>query len=105
MTAVFAKSHRSNTSLLKMFTGEDKEETGAIPLKLEFVDKIYLSIAPKEDKYRYVKLDQLQGFFTPDFYTSKLSKKYMTVYVVEFYNDHEPIVLPTVKYTFNAIVK
>ena len=105
MTAVFAGSHHSESSPLKFLTGEDKEETSAIPLKLEFVDKIYLSVAPKEDKFRYVRLDQLQGFFTPDFYTSELSKKYMTVYVVEFYNDHEPVVLPTDKYTFNAVVK
>ena len=105
MTAVFAKSHHGKSGLLELLTGEDKEETGAMPLKLEFVDKIYLSVAPKEDKFKYVRLDQLQGFFTPEFYTSELSKKYITVYVVEFYNDHEPIVLPTDKYTFNAIIK
>ena len=105
MTAVFAESHHNKSGLFKLLTGKDEEETGAIPVKLEFVDKIYLSIAPKEDKYKYVRLDQLQGFFTPEFYTSELSKKYMTVYVAEFYNDHEPIVLPTDKYILNAIVK
>ena len=105
MTAVFAEAyHRKSTGLLKLLARED-EETGATPLKLELVDKIYLSIAPKEDKFKYVRLDQLQGFFTPEFYASELSKKYMTIYVVEFYNDHEPIVLPTDKYTLNAIAK
>ena len=99
MIAVFAKAERETEPL----TGEIR--TFANPVRFRNVKLVYLSMAPKEVKCNYVKLDQLQGFFTPEFYTSELSEKYMTVYVVEFDNGAEPMVLPTDKFTLNAITK
>ena len=99
MIAVFAETDRQTDPLT------EKPKTFAVPVKLRNVKLIYLSMAPREDKLRYVKFEDLQGFFTPEFHTSDLNKKFATVYVVEFDNDVKPMVLPTDKFTLNAITE
>lgn len=99
MTAVFAETDCQTEPLT------EKAKTFAVPVKFRNVKLIYLSMAPREDKHRYVKFEDLQGFFTPEFYTSDLSKKLATVYVVEFDNGVEPMVLPTDKFALNAITE
>lgn len=100
MTVVFAKTDCQIEPLT------EKAKTFAVPVKLRNVKLVYLSMVPREeDKRRYVKFEDLQGFFTPEFYTSDLSKKLATVYVVEFDNGVEPMVLPTDKFTLNAITE
>lgn len=77
----------------------------AVPLTLKNVKNVYMSIAPKDDKFKYVRQPILSGFVTPDFYTSELSKTYMTVYVVEYNDNSEPWVLPTDNVVINAITE
>ncbi len=86
--------------MMTVLFGSDKSPTGL--LKCQCVDKVYISVAPKSDKFRYIKFDNLQGVITP---SSDVGDDNMTVYVVEFTNGVEPIVLPAKDYLINAIVK
>lgn len=87
--------------MMTVLFGSDKSPSGL--LKCQCVDKVYISIAPKNDKFRYIRFDNLPpGVITP---SSNVGDSNMTVYVVEFTNSVEPIVLPTKDYLINAIVK
>ena len=48
----------------------------AVPVTLRNVKNMYISIAPKDDKSKYIRQPNLSGFITPDFYTSEISKTY-----------------------------
>lgn len=48
----------------------------AVPVTLKNVKNMYISIAPKDDKSKYIRQPNLSGFITPDFYTSEISKTY-----------------------------
>lgn len=86
--------------MMTVLFGSDKSPSGL--LKCECVDKVYISIAPKNNKFRYVRFDNLQGVITP---SSNVGNDNMIVYVVEFINGAEPIVLPAKDYLVNAFVE
>lgn len=85
--------------MMTVLFGSDKSPTGL--LKCECVDKVYISVTPKNDKFRYIRFDNLQGVITP---SSNVGPDNMTVYVVEFTNGVEPLVLPTEDYLINVVV-
>ncbi len=86
--------------MMTVLFGSDKSPSGL--LKCECVDKVYISIAPKNNKFRYVRFDNLQGVITP---SSNVGNDNMIVYVVEFINGAEPIVLPAEDYLVNTFVE
>ena len=86
--------------MMTVLFGSDKSPSGL--LKCECVDKVYISIAPKNNKFQYVRFDNLQGVITP---SSNVGNDNMIVYVVEFINGAEPIVLPAKDYLVNAFVE
>lgn len=85
--------------MMTVLFGSDKSPTGL--LKCECVDKVYISVTPKNDKFRYIRFDNLRGVITP---SSNVGPDNMTVYVVEFTNGVEPLVLPTEDYLINVVV-
>ncbi len=85
--------------MMTVLFGSDKSPTGL--LKCQCVDKVYISVAPKSDKFRYIRFYNLSGVITP---SSNVGNDNMTVYVVEFTNGVEPLVLPTEDYLINTIV-
>lgn len=86
--------------MMTVLFGSDKSPTGL--LKCECVDKVYISVAPKNDKFRYIRFNNLPGVITP---SSNVGPDNMTVYVVEFTDGtDEPLVLPTEDYLINAVV-
>ena len=69
------------------------------------VELIYISIAPKDDKTKYIKHDRIRDgeiVITP---LSKLreDENVKHVYVVEFFDNSEPKILPTDKFTLNFV--
>ena len=66
------------------------------------VTRIYTSIAPKDDKTKYVELEDIVDLITPSS-KPKENENAKLVYVVEFFDNSEPIVLPTEDFVINLI--
>lgn len=69
------------------------------------VTRVYMSIAPKDDKTKYIKHDRIRDggiVITP---LSKLreDENVKHVYVVEFFDKSEPMVLPADKFVLNFV--
>ena len=71
-------------------------------LQLRHVSKIYMSIAPVENKNKYIRLEDLSGVITDK---SPEIPNSMFVYVVEFEDDSEPLSLPTKEFIVNCITQ
>lgn len=85
--------------------GTDNPEQNTVAFR--GVERIYMSIAPKEDKSKHVKFERLRCggiVITP---LSKLREdedgNVKHVYVVEFFDKSEPIILPTDKFVLNFV--
>lgn len=66
------------------------------------VTRIYTSTAPKDDKTKYIKLENIEGPVTPSS-KPKENENTKRVYVVEFFDNSEPMVLPTDEFVINLI--
>ena len=66
------------------------------------VTRIYTSIAPKNKKTKYIKLEDIEIPATPSS-KPKENENVKSVYVVEFFDNSEPIVLPTDEFVINLI--
>ena len=66
------------------------------------VTRIYISIVPKDDKTKYIKIEDIESPMTP---SSKPKENINTkcVYVVEFFDNSEPKVLPTDEFVIDFI--
>lgn len=71
-------------------------------LWLRHVSKIYMSIAPVENKNKYIRLEDLSGVITDK---SPELPNTMFVYVVEFEDDSEPLSLPVKEFIINHITQ
>jgi len=71
-------------------------------LLLRHVSKIYMSIAPVEDKNKYIRLEDLFGVITDK---SPELPDSMFVYVMEFEDDSKPFSLPTKEFIINRIIQ
>ena len=83
--------------------GTDNPEQNTVAFR--GVERIYMTIASKEDKTKYVKYDRIRGsgiVITP---LSKLREDENSkhVYVVEFFDKSEPMILPTDKFVLNFV--
>lgn len=70
-------------------------------LLLKGVKKCYASMAPKDNKYKYIEQEDLFGIITD---TSPEPIGGMFVYVIEFYDD-KPLVLPMKNFIINSILE
>lgn len=66
------------------------------------VTRIYTSIAPKDNKTKYIKLEDIKSPATPSS-KPKENENIKYVYVVEFFDNSEPTVLPTDEFVINLI--
>ena len=71
-------------------------------LLLHYVSKIYMSMAPVENKNKYIRLEDLFGVMTDK---SPELPNSMFVYVVEFEDDSEPLSLPAKEFIINHITQ
>ena len=71
-------------------------------LLLRHVSKIYMSIAPVENKNKYIRLEDLSGVITDK---SPELPNSMFVYVVEFEDNSEALSLPTKEFIINRIIQ
>jgi hypothetical protein len=71
-------------------------------LLLRHVSKIYMSMAPVDNKYKYISLEDLFGIITDK---SPEPIGGMFVYVVEFEDDSKPLSLPAKEFIINHITQ
>lgn len=83
---------------MKILFGSSTSPTNTLALRM--VSKIYMSMAPKDNKYHYKEQEDLFGIITD---TSPEPIGGMFVYVVEFYDNSKPLVLPKEKFVLNLI--
>jgi hypothetical protein len=69
------------------------------------VERIYISIAPKDDKMKYIKHDRIrdEGIVITPLSKLREDENVKCVYVVEFFDKSEPMILPTDKFIINFI--
>ena len=69
------------------------------------VTRIYTSIAPKDDKTKYIKLEGVRdaGIVMTPSSKPKEDENVKYVYVVEFFDNAEPMVLPTDEFVMNFV--
>lgn len=65
------------------------------------VSRFYMSIAGEDDKYSYIRLEEHYGIITEQ---TEVPKNYMFVYVIEFFDKTEPVVLPVKDFVINTII-
>lgn len=88
--------------------GSNESPTGL--LKVTNVEKVYITLALKNNKFKYFELDRLPfKCLTPSSNINELledGEKFMTIYVVEFIDDDDkPLVLPTKDFLINGITE
>lgn len=71
-------------------------------LWLRHVSKLYMSMAPVENKYKYISLEDLFGVITDK---TPEPTGGMFVYVVEFEDDSETYSLPVKEFVINRIIQ
>ena len=69
------------------------------------VTRIYMSIAPKDDKTKYLEYERIRdtGFIMRPPSKPREDENVKFVYVLEFFDDSEPMVFPTDKFALSVV--
>lgn len=69
------------------------------------VTRVYTSIAPKDDKTKYIKLDGARdgGIVMTPSSKPREDENVKYVYVIEFFDNSKPMILPTDEFVMNFV--
>ena len=69
------------------------------------VTRVYTSIAPKDDKTKYIKDERARdaGIVMTPTTNQEKNKNVKYVYIVEFFDDSEPMILPTDEFVMSFV--